>query len=147
MRTSKDSTSIDMPGPQIMIDAEAHDFACLACGDRQFRDLNGLLNHCQNAAVHAGKWCGRCNRLFVSQSAYTQHVGNSSDHWPCNYCELDPPTLDALSVHLWVEHHYCFRCKAGVHPNDLDTHHEVVHYICSLCEKDCRNQNDLEQVS
>ncbi|KIX01700.1 uncharacterized protein Z518_09426 [Rhinocladiella mackenziei CBS 650.93] len=108
---------------QLYVDHAYEEYLCRPC-DRRFSTLNGALNHCQNAAVHRGEWCTRCERLFVSPAARNAHVANSSRHHICDRCDLDFPT---------------FRQHRG--------HDISVHHLCTECGQEFSNDNNLQQFS
>ncbi|EXJ87114.1 hypothetical protein A1O3_04072 [Capronia epimyces CBS 606.96] len=94
---------------QVYINQDNGEFVCRPC-DRSFSTLNGALNHCQNAAVHSGEWCNRCERLFVSPAACAAHQATSHRHNICQHCDLDFCISDDLEDHEVNVHHRCTDC-------------------------------------
>ena len=123
-------------------------FACLHCGDRRFKDLNGLYDHCRNAGTHSREWCEKCKRLFASEQALQQHKSSSSDHNECRFCGIDVSSSRTLRHHEWESHQYCRHCNAhfesvSVAPAD---HEEMRHFVCWDCDKQCNSYHNLRQV-
>ena len=127
-------------------------FMCASevCQNRRFKDLNALYDHCRNAGYHAGEWCEKCKRLFVSPAALQQHKITSNDHNACRFCpnaqEFDHPWH--LQTHEWSEHGWCRRCSRfyAVVTGSLIDHEASAHHICAVCEKQCDSQHNLQQV-
>jgi hypothetical protein len=126
---------------------EAH-FACLHCGERRFKDLHSLYDHCRNASTHNGEWCERCKRLFQSPSALEQHRSKSSLHNICRLCHLDCTSVSQHQRHEWDDHAYCARCELRFEcEDDLIEHLEKHHLTCYHCDTDFSNYHNLIQVS
>lgn len=120
--------------------------------------------------------CKRCDRLFSSQSAYSQHVRDSSWHNTCEDCDRDCLEGSDLIQHYKCSpcHHYCIDCNLHFDDQDelidhyrtenghaycgwcskvlkgqrgLDAHNKSRHYPCKLCERVFRTENELKQHS
>lgn len=85
-------------------------YKCTPC-DRDFSSERALYDHCANASVHHEQWCGRCQRLFISNTARESHKRNSQFHNLCQHCDLDFPGTDSLTEHMEEAHHYCSPCE------------------------------------
>ncbi|KAI6015663.1 hypothetical protein EDC04DRAFT_2578163 [Pisolithus marmoratus] len=118
--------------------------------------------------------CKRCDRLFSSQSAYSQHVRDSSWHNTWEDCDRDCLEGSDLIQHYKCSpcHHYCIDCNLHFDDQDelidhyrtenghaycgwcskvlrgqrgLDAHNKSRHYPCKLCERVFRTENELKQ--
>ena len=86
---------------------EKHEWFCVLC-NRVFTSEAAIFQHCQSAALHKDAWCQRCEWLFSSPAARTNHQQESSKHYLCIVCESDFNNKIEYSSHL--ENGLCQKC-------------------------------------
>ena len=129
-----------------MHDDDYTNYRCGPC-DRDFNSRRALYDHCGNAAVHYGQWCGRCERLFVNQAAREGHVSKSKFHRLCWYCDVDCVDSEERDDHMFDFHFQCLECSVReTSSRRLSWHMEDAHHYCSLCERFFGTENNLRQV-
>ncbi|KAI5998123.1 hypothetical protein EDD15DRAFT_297299 [Pisolithus albus] len=94
-------------------------------------------------------YCNRCDRTFSSQSAYSQHIRDSSRHNICDDCDEDFVEERSLIQHYKSSpsHHYCSDCDLHFDDEDelLDHYRtENGHAYCDWCNKVLRGQRGLD---
>ena len=107
----------------LVIDHERDEYICNSCNGREFRTASGALNHCRTTRVHEDEFCSRCERLFISSQALSDHIDNSCNHNVCDRCDIDALTF-----------------------SDLQNHKAAVHHECYDCGREFQNHNNLQQV-
>ncbi|PGH10763.1 hypothetical protein AJ80_07413 [Polytolypa hystricis UAMH7299] len=93
------------------------EYECAYCS-KTCQSLHALYQHCMMSSMHA--WCHRCDRLFRNEDAKRAHIKNSLSHHVCGECDDDFTTLTGL-----------------------ERHREEVHCICSVCNQEFKNYNNL----
>ena len=129
---------------QISIDGDRGTFLCLPCNKLAFMSEDSLLQHCRSAGAHAAEWCERCKWLFVSSTALSDHLRDSSNHWICEFCDTDEAEEDDLVNHQAKKHSYCYDCEttfANYSEHIFESHHR-----CDDCDREFDHENELKMV-
>ena len=132
---------------QIFVDDDYEIYECYSC-NREFVNEQALLQHCRFAATHAGEWCERCERLFVSYSALKEHKDTSVAHNICISCTSDFTSFDALLEHQNKVHFRCGFCnKLNSSDYERRCHQSREHWPCRSCGRLHENENNRNYVS
>lgn len=129
---------------QALIRTEEEEFICVSCDEREFGTEEALLQHCRNARRHESEWCERCEWLFVSANARSQHVRDSNVHWLCSRCGFDEEEEGDLMTHLAIQHSFCYDCQS--YCGDFLQHRDHRHHRCSTCHQEFECENELLMV-
>ncbi|RHZ47654.1 ankyrin repeat protein [Aspergillus thermomutatus] len=116
------------------------EYTCTICRS-QFDYLSEVAEHCQWDHF----WCGRCERVFVSEASKRDHLRNSHRHHICHLCEfeVDFPSQRDLEDHLDEQHCLCEPCRRYF-PSayELGQHDIQCHNWCNICDRYFSNENN-----
>ena len=81
----------------MILNEEDSIFTCTSCDGQAFISVTSLLQHCRSKR-HTDEWCERCQWLFVSSEARTDHVRKSDKHHQCEVCDEEFENQNNLTM-------------------------------------------------
>lgn len=112
--------------------------------------MHPIIYWCSSMPSTTGIRCGRCNKGFRSHHAKQQHVQDSENHHVSGYCPspTDYETLEDLDTHLEEDHHICTTCNYRQFRDGhrLAQHDMDKHNICNVCRRRFQTAQNLKMV-